>query len=407
MIRVILICAALWGGLNSGLAAQDLSAIARVSVDKSYIRQNTQSGTELKLHLSGGVPFRVFVLDNPTRLVLDFREVDWSGVSSDALLRGDSGVTAVRFGAFQPGWTRLVADLQGPMLPNDVAMEVDEPTGHAILRLTLTATDAADFAENTGVPDSTIWPEENLAHSLPPTADDRFVVIIDPGHGGIDPGAEREGLTEKELMLDMAFGLRDALIRAGDDDLDVVMTRQSDMFVSLESRVALAHQAKGDLFLSLHADALSQGGAHGATVYLLSDEASDKASAHLAARHNRADIIAGADLTGSDDEVTTVLLDLARQETAPRSEALAQSVIDSLTRAGGPMNSRPLRRAGFSVLKSADIPSVLVEVGFLSSKRDLENLRDPAWRQGMVAALARGVLDWREMDEARKLLVRQ
>jgi N-acetylmuramoyl-L-alanine amidase len=156
----------------------------------------------------------------------------------------------------------------------------------------------------------------------------------------------------------------------------------------------------------LHADALSEGGAQGATIYTLSDEASDTASAHLAARHNRADIIAGIDLSGLDDEVTQVLLDLARQETDPRSKTLAQAFANSMAEAGGPMNTRPLRQAGFSVLKSADIPSVLVEVGFLSSQRDLENLRDPVWRSGMTQAMARAILDWRQLDAETRALMR-
>ncbi len=171
--------------------------------------------------------------------------------------------------------------------------------------------------------------------------------------------------------------------------------------------MAIAHQAHADLFISLHADNLEQGGARGATVYTLSDEASDAATEHLAARHDRSDIIAGADLTGSDDQVAQVLLDLARQETGPRSAALAMLLAEEMAAAGGPMNRTPLRDAGFSVLKSADIPSVLIEIGFLSSKRDLANLRDPVWRQGMAQGIARGVLAWRDADEARRALVRQ
>ena len=202
-------------------------------------------------------------------------------------------------------------------------------------------------------------------------------MVLDPGHGGIDPGAERDDVAEKDLMLSLARALRDALVRAG---VEAILTRDDDIFVALETRVAIAHHQEADLFISLHADSLSEGGAKGATVYTLSDEASDAATEHLAARHNRADIIAGADLTGSDDQVAGVLLDLARQETEPRSASLAQVLVAGMTEAGGPMNRHPLRRAGFSVLKSADIPSVLVEVGFLSNKRDLNNLRDPVWR---------------------------
>ena len=157
----------------------------------------------------------------------------------------------------------------------------------------------------------------------------------------------------------------------------------------------------------MHADALADGGAQGATLYTLSDEASDKATALLAARHNRADILAGVDLTGADDVVAGALLDIARRETAPRTAALARSLVTGMDAAGGPMNRHPLRKAGFSVLKSADVPSVLVEVGFLSSQRDLDNLRRPEWRSQMVGGLVSGLLAWHMEDEARRALLRQ
>ncbi len=403
--RLILMCALFWTALHTILYAQPLSGVARVDISESFVKTDWRGRTEFNLRLTQGVPFRVFTLENPARLVLDFREVDWSGVKSIDLLQDSTEINDLRFGAFQPGWSRLVADLKGPYLPDEVGMTIDPVTGAAELNLMLAEAEPNVFSAASGVPQDALWPVKTDEVTTAPVADERFVVVLDPGHGGIDPGAEREGLSEKALMLEMAFALRDTLIRNA--DVDVVMTRDRDVFVSLEARVAKAHQANADLFLSLHADALSQGGAQGATVYLLSDDASDTASAHLAARHNRADIIAGADLTGSDDEVTSLLLDLARQETEPRSEALAGTLIKGLTQAGGPMNSRPLRRAGFSVLKSADIPSALIEVGFLSSKRDLENLRDPAWRAGIVGAMAKAILTWHRSDQAVRLLVRQ
>ncbi len=396
---------AIVGPFPSGGAAQDLTAIARVDPAASAIRDGWRGTTQITLALSQGVPFRVFTLADPPRLVVDFREADWSGVTADALLAETDGVVAARFGAFQPGWSRLVADLAEPLLPDDIAMPVDPVTGRAELSITLRPARAEDFAAAAGAPANALWPRGPALPDAAPAGDDRFVVVIDPGHGGIDPGAERDGVTEKDLMLTIARSLRDTLVRSG--LADVVLTRDEDIFVSLERRVALAHRAGADVFVSLHADILSQGGAQGATVYTLSDAASDSATEQLAARHNRADIIAGADLTGSDDQVAGILLDLARQETEPRSLALANSLVAGMKAAGGPMNSRPLRRAGFSVLKSADIPSILVEVGFLSSERDLNNLRDPVWRAVAVAAMADAILAWRDRDEARRALVRQ
>lgn len=232
-----------------------------------------------------------------------------------------------------------------------------------------------------------------------------LIVVLDPGHGGIDPGAERDGVTEKELMLTFARELQDVLLRDG--NFEVVLTRNDDSFVSLDRRVAIAHAAGGQVFISLHADALAEGQAHGATVHLLSDSASDAASAALAERHDRDDLLAGIDLTGQDDQVAGILMDLARQETQPRAERLAQALVKGIAAAELPLNSRPVRRAAFSVLKAPDIPSILLEVGFLSSPRDLKNLRDPAFRQSMAEALLEGLTLWVAEDAAISDLVRQ
>ena len=391
---------------SNPVSAQELTALARVDPGPSEIIDGWFGGTTIKLHLSQGVPFRVFLLDDPARLVVDFREADWSGVKTSDLLAQPGNISDLRFGPFQPGWSRLVADLAQPMLPREIGMPVDSGSGQATLEISLKPVDPAEFSAAAGTPPDPAWTMALAAPPKPakPKDEERFLVILDPGHGGVDPGAETDGVAEKDLMLAFANGLRDALVR---DGIDVLMTRDSDMFVALETRVAIAHQAQGDLFISLHADILQQGGAKGATVYTLSDEASDTATEHLAARHNRSDIIAGADLTGSDDQVAGILLDLARQETQPRSMAAAKTLVKGMKGAGGPMNRRPLRMAGFSVLKSADIPSVLIEIGFLSSQRDLNNLRDPVWRAVMVAAIADAIKDWRDQDAALKPLIRQ
>ena len=397
-----LICA-LWSAPQA--ISQELSALARVDPAGSSIEDGWFGRSDITLRLSQGVPYRVFTLDAPARLVVDFREVDFQGLRADALLDGAERIAAARFGAFQPGWSRMVFDLAALMLPREIGMAVEPDTGRATLEIMLKTAEQNEFAAASGAPDDPNWVPAFLSAPAPaPTGEDRFTVVLDPGHGGIDPGAERDGVNENELMLSFGRTLADILRRAG---VDVVLTRDEDVFVALQTRVAIAHRVQADLFVSLHADSLSQGEAKGATVYVLSEEASDAATAHLAARHNRSDIIAGADLTGSDDQVAQVLLDLARQETEPRSAALAQALIGAMDAAGGPMNRRPLRKAGFSVLKSADIPSALVEIGFLSSKRDLQNLSDPVWRRGMAEGMARGILAWRVADDARAALVRQ
>lgn len=391
---------------NSGF-----SALARVVADQSALSQ-TEDGITLDLTLSQGVPYRAYTLEGaenaPARLVLDFREVDWQGLTPE-----DFGaipdITGLRFGAVRPGWSRMVLDLARPLVVHRAGLRIDPQTGAGRLQIILRATDADEFAARSGAPLDPVFdlpPAEEFAHSPPRTpGEGPLVVVLDPGHGGIDPGAERDGVTEKELMLTFALELQEVLRRDG--NFEVVLTRTDDSFVSLDRRVAIAHAVRGQVFISLHADALSEGQAHGATVHLLSESASDAASATLAERHDRDDLLAGIDLTGQDDQVAGILMDLARQETKPRAERLAQALITGIGASDLPLNSRPIRRAAFSVLKAPDIPSVLLEVGFLSSPRDLLNLRNPEWRARMAEAIREGLTLWAAEDAAISDLVRQ
>ncbi len=395
--------------LASLAQAQDagFSGVARLDAQASAIT-DTRDGLEVHLRLSQGVPYRVFTLDEPARLVLDFREVDWGGTEAVGL-NDALRAKGLRMGQIRPGWSRMVVDLVAPHVLEEAGMTIDRATGAADLRVLLGRADAVAFKAGAGVPDLPGWdlPDPQTALRAAPRGSDAAVlrVVIDPGHGGMDPGAEVDGVSEKDLMLRIARELREVLVRA--DGFEVMLTREADEFVSLERRVALAHRAGADVFLSLHADAYSDARARGTSVYTLSDSASDAASAALAERHNRADILAGVDLSGKDDGVADVLIDLARMETMPRSERLAEVMVATLKAQKMPLLTRPLRRAGFSVLKAPDIPSVLVELGYLSSPRDLENLRDPLWRARMTEALRDALIAWREQDAARAGLVRQ
>jgi N-acetylmuramoyl-L-alanine amidase len=236
-------------------------------------------------------------------------------------------------------------------------------------------------------------------------ADAPMTIVLDPGHGGADPGAEVAGIAEKTLMLNFARDLQAELSAGG--GVTVALTRTGDEFVPLGRRVALAHEMKADAFISLHADALVEGRAHGATVYILSHDASDAMTAQLVAQQKRGVLLNDVDLEGTDDTVARVLLDLARQETEPRAQALADALIEAMVQGGGPVNRRPKRAGSFAVLKAADIPSVLIEVGFLSSPRDLRNLEDPRWRAQMVTSIARGIRNWKSSDDMRRLMMRQ
>lgn len=383
------------------------SALARVLPQESAIKDARQ-GAEIKLILSQGVPFRVFTLDAPHRLVLDFQEVDWTGLETERFNQSEQ-ITSVHFGGYVPGWSRMVLGLTAPLAIDTAAMELDEITAEAVLKVALVTSSEAAFAEDAGAPRDARWdlPEpEPIALPAPSDADAPLLVMLDPGHGGLDPGAETEnGHAEKDLMLRFAYELGELMVRSG--NFEVLLTREGDYFVSLERRIAMAQQAKADLFISLHADALAEGLAHGATIYTLSEEASDLASAKLAERHNRSDLLSGSDLTSADDEVADVLLDLARQETQPRSQSLARSVVEGMQAQGTKMYRRPLQSAGFSVLKSADIPSILIEVGFLSSPKDYARIIDPEWREHTQRGILRGVEAWRDQDAAQRSLVRQ
>lgn len=399
LLSLFVALALLWSAAPA--EAQSLSGLARVDPKDSAV---THSGDELRLRLglSQPVPYRVYTLTEPPRLVIDFREVDWRGVTPGQIA-GHEAFKALRFGGFRPGWSRLVAELGGPLALATAEMPRAPETGGAVLDVVLRETDAARFAARSGAPVSPDWPEPALRQALARTGN--MLIMLDPGHGGIDPGAIREGVQEKELVLTFARELAEALRRL--EGVDVVLTREADVFVSLERRVAMAHRVEADLFISLHADALSAGNAHGATVHTLAEEASDKASALLVERHDRADMLAGIDLSGQDDEIADVLLDLARRETQPRAERLADALVAAIGNAGAPLNRRPHRSAAFSVLKAADIPSVLVEIGFMSSDRDFANITDAAWRHTLAEGLRDGIQAWLIEDESLRGLVRQ
>ena len=406
MSRIFFVIALLWALV--GVAwAQEFNALARVLPEQSRISDGTGAGVQLELGLSQGVPYRVFNLRDPYRMVIDFKEVDWTGLDRSELLQ-TRRISGVQFGAYVPGWSRMVLDLGAPLAVDTAAMRVDPGTGAAVLTLNLKGTDFDSFAASAGAPQNPGWdlPPPAVTPQIEPRDGERPLrVMLDPGHGGIDPGAETHDIDEKSLMLTFARELREYLLRSG--GYEVVMTRVDDHFVSLERRISLAHRAGADVFVSLHADALSEGQAHGATVYFLSEEVSDVASRKLAERHDRGDLISGIDLSGSDDQIADVLLDLARQETQPRSEALAHALSNGMAQQGGPMNRRPIRKASFSVLKAADIPSVLVELGFMSSPRDMKNLRNSNWRAGMVRGLHQGLEEWRQQDVIRRGLIGQ
>lgn len=401
MFRAVFLIALLC--VSTPSLAQTLGASARALPDTSSLDGNRR-GTELTLALSQAVPFRVFTLDDPMRVVLDFRTVDFSALPDD--FNDARHVDAVAMGgSSSPGWSRMVLTLNTPQSLDVAVMATDDSTGEALVTLTLSPSDAAAFTASAGAPpglDAVLLPV--VTQALPP-ADDTFIVMLDPGHGGVDPGAIREGFTEADLILTFARELREVMRRTG--RIEVTMTRDADIFVPLPTRVTLARAAGADLFISLHADAIAEGRAQGATVYTLSDEATDAATAALAEQHDRADLLQGVDLSGTDDEVVSVLMDLARIETAPRSRAFADILVQAIETTGLDLHAQPRSEGAFSVLKAADFPAVLLEIGFLSEGGDLENIQDPRWRSRMQAAITGAVIAWSQADQAAEALRRQ
>lgn len=269
-----------------------------------------------------------------------------------------------------------------------------------VVHILLRPATQAEFAAKAAEPEPPGWalPHPAALQPVPPRGSGPLVVVLDPGHGGLDPGAEAGGQSEARLMMVFARELKELLLRDG--GFKVILTREDDSFVPLEDRISIAHMAGAQVFLALHADALAEGEAVGATVYTLSDEATDKASATLAERHNRDDLLAGVDLSQQDDQVARVLMDMARAETQPRTARLAKALVAAITGADIRMHRHPHQEAAFAVLKSADIPSILLEVGFLSSASDLAHLEDPEWRATMARAILNGLKDWAAADAA-------
>lgn len=389
---ILLICVCALPG-----QAQQLSGLAKFQSEGSEIA-DAGAGVQIDLGLSQAVPWRVRVLDDPARLVVDFREVDWSGLA--AMPVQSDAVVGLRAGVFRPGWSRLVLELAGPMQVTSAEMRTEGAVG---VHLRLEPATATAFAALAALPEPADWTSPQ-AVELPaaPKQAGKLLVVLDPGHGGLDPGAESDGQNEKTLVLKFARELKEALLRDG--DFAVVMTRDEDVFVPLETRISIAHQAGADVFLSLHADAIAEGDAVGATIYSLAADASDEASAALAERHDRDDLLAGVDLSEQDDLVAEVLMDMARTDTAPRTERLAMALEAAIKAQGLKMHRHPRQQASFSVLKSADIPSLLLELGFLSSERDRKRLDDPKWRASMAEAVVSALKAWAKQDAGLQAL---
>lgn len=334
--------------------------------------------------------FTVFTLTEPDRLVIDLPALDWR---ADGALQDIPYVAAIRHGLFRSDRARIVVELTEP-----VAVErafTQPPVGREPGRLVLDLgpVPRAVFDARAGAPEQARW-----RGGAPPVPRDvaagDVIVAIDPGHGGIDPGAEEGGLVEKELVLDFARRLAAAVEAM--PGFRAYLTRDEDVFVPLAERVARAHGAGAHLMISLHADVLERGQARGVSAYTLSEEGTDNAAEALAARENRSDVLAGADLGGETDDLTRLLVELAQRGTKVESGKLAAAVLSGVSAATDVLRNRPHREANFRVLKAPDMPSILLELGFLDDPEDRRRLSDPAELDATARAVAAGIARWRE-----------
>ena len=381
------------GVLGSGLASASggglvgVRAMGRAAESgpvASAVTLDTAGGnTRLTFEMTSFVEARAYVLDDPARVVVDLPETAF--VLDPAVGRTGAGlVRGFRFGSFAPGKSRVVIDLGGPVRIARVSSGPTQAGGAFRLAIELGASDTASFRA------AASESRRMLALTAVPARPDpsRPLVVLDPGHGGADLGASTRDVQEKTLVFDFARALAARLDAGG--EVRCLLTRTDDSFVPLGDRVRIAEEANASLFVSIHADTLSETSVQGATVYTLSDRASDAQAARVAETENAADTAGGlidkAEAAGLHD----ILSDLTRRETRVLGRSFARNLVTAW-RDVGELNKNPLRSAGFRVLKAADFPSVLFELGYLSNPGDVKNLSSPEWREKAVAKVATAI----------------
>ncbi len=346
--------------------------------------------TRFVLDIDRPVSFHVFVLPDPYRIIVDLPQIDFhlpSGIGQT----GRGLVTAYRFGLLAVGKSRIVLDADNPILIDKSFVLPPQDGQPGRLVIDLIRTDRETFLQRLSAAQPVVPTPSPRPTPVPemrrPT--DKPVIVIDPGHGGVDSGAvARNGAQEKKLVLAFAKALAERLIASG--RYTPVLTRSQDVFIPLRGRVRFARDHGASLFISIHADSFRVSSVRGTTVYTVSEEASDAEAAALAKTENKSDIIAGLDLRDETNEVTGILIDLAQRETKNFSVKFAENLVAAM-RGNIDLNRNPHRFAGFRVLKAPDVPSVLVELGFLSNRTDVRNLSSRSWRNKVSAAMVKAI----------------
>jgi N-acetylmuramoyl-L-alanine amidase len=380
---------------TAGAVAQGTPAPARsesqaqvvVSTGVHLVEDQGADTAALIVDMSAEVPLRHEVLSNPPRIAIDLENLVFVAAAARTQTRAMGPVAGLRAGLFLAGQSRIIIDLVRPALVDRVDFVRQGRTVRLVVQLRGTTPEKFAADAQRDLEARRRRRGEGVVASAPARTDGRPVIVIDPGHGGIDPGASGpKGEPEKEIVLAFARLLRERLLKSG--RVAVEMTRDDDRFLTLKERVDFARSRSAALFVSLHADVLTgEPDVRGASVYTLSERASDAAAARAAENENRADLAAGLD---PDDEarggVESILFDLARRETRVFSQIAARDAVAAI-RDGFRLHKTPLRGAGFRVLRAPDLPSILIELGYLSNADDLAALNDPAVRARLAETL--------------------
>lgn len=392
-VLAVVALALLNAGWMAALAAKPVTTTAIEIVAKGRM-------TRLFVELTAETGFTATVLADPYRVVIDLADVGFdlppgAGHMSKGLIR------QVRYGVVEKGKSRIVIDTDGPVLIKRSQLLPKKGKSKPRIAIDLVGTTAEAFLAAQTRDEAASSPETTA--SLPvimpaikpgdvpelPRDKGRKVIVIDPGHGGIDPGALSPSKTkEKDVVFAFALELKKELEQNA--RYVVRMTRTEDRFMTLTDRVAFTRKAGADLFIAIHADTVRGKTANGTTLYTLSDTASDEEAAALALKENKTDIIAGIDLAAEEGAVADVLIELVQRESKNHANLFSRRALEEL-KGVTTMTGKPLRSAGFMVLKSPDVPSVLIELGYLSSKDDEQKLKTPSWRNKMAAALVKAV----------------